>query len=247
MIHLPPLPGHAESPGLGAAIEHALADCHALEAAGFDGVLVENEHDRPHRVAAAEETIAAMTRVTAEVSASAHHVVVGCEILLHDPPASLAVAMAAGARFIRCDYFVDRMTRPEYGEFPIDPQGVLDYRAVIGADEVLILADIQVKYAKMIEPRPLAESAQLAAVNGADAIIVTGDATGDAPSVEHLREAVEGVRGFDVPVLIGSGLRPGNADRLLGECDGAIVGSSLMRNGRVDPAAAAALVAAAGR
>ncbi len=230
MIHLPPLPGYPESIGIEYAIRHAIADLRVLEDGGVDGVLIENEYDRPHRIAAAPETIAAMTSITRAVVQESESVVVGCEILLNDPKASLAVAKDAGASFIRTDYFVDRMTRPEYGEFEIDPDGLLEYRTEIGAEDVLILADIQVKYATMIESRPLSESAYLAAEKGADALVVTGDASGDAPTVEQLRNAV--VEG--TPVLIGSGLGPGNAGELLAECDGAIVGTSLMRNRAVN-------------
>lgn len=229
MIHLPPLPGYADSKGLDYAIRHAIADLHALKEGGVDGVLVENEYDRPHRVTATPETIQAMTQITRAVVEQSDSVVVGCEILLNDPQASLAVAKAAGAAFIRTDYFVDRMTRPEFGEFRIDPDALVAYRSKIDADDVLILADIQVKYATMVKPRPLAESASLAHAKGADAVVVTGDESGDAPSVQHLREAA----GCGAPVLIGSGLDSGNAATLLAECDGAIVGTSIMRDGAV--------------
>ena len=52
MIHLPPLPGYPESKGIDHVIEHALADLRTLTEGGADGVLVENEYDRPHRVTA---------------------------------------------------------------------------------------------------------------------------------------------------------------------------------------------------
>ena len=241
MIHLPPLPDYPGSPGIDAIVEHALSDLATLESAGVDGVLIENEHDRPHRIRASPETIAAMQIVTDAVVRTSRSARVGCEILLNDPQASLAVANRSGAAFVRTDYFVDRMTRPEYGEFDIDPQGLLRFRADIGADDVLIMADVQVKYATMVEPRPLAESAHLAARNGADAIVVTGDASGDAPSIEHLHDAAG-----DLPVLIGSGLSPDNAAMLLPECDGAIVGTSIIRNGSVDAEALGELMARTG-
>ena len=242
MIHLPPLPGYPESRGIRHAIHHATGELRCLERGGVDGVLVENEYDRPHRVQAAPETTAAMTRVTRAVVQESETLHVGCEILLNDPKASLAVARTSGAGFIRTDYFVDRMMRPEYGEFEIDPAGLLAYRRSIGADDVLILADIQVKYARMIEPRPIADSARAAFEQGADAVIVTGNRSGDAPSVEDLRAAAQGL-----PVLIGSGLTPDNAADLLSACDGAIVGTSLMREGAVDPAALQSLMSAAGK
>ncbi len=226
MIHLPPLPGYANSKGIDYAISHAVADLRVLEDGGVDGVLIENEYDRPHRVDAARETIAAMTRITRAVVQESESTVVGCEILLNDPKASLAVANAAGAAFIRTDYFVDRMARPEFGEFHIDPDALIAYRTAIGADEVMIFADIQVKYAAMVEPRPMRDSALLARLKGADAIVVTGNESGHAPSAQHLQE----VSDCDVPVIIGSGLEPRNAAALLLECDGAIVGTSIMRD-----------------
>lgn len=226
MIHLPPLPGYAESKGVDYAISHALADLHVLKAAGVDGVLVENEYDRPHRVTAMPETIDAMTSITRAVVQESDSVIVGCEILLNDPKASLAVARASGAAFIRTDYFVDRMTRPEFGEFHIDPDALVAYRRDIGAEGVLILADIQVKYATMVEPRPLRESALLARDKLADAIVITGDESGHAPTIQNLRD----VAGCGVPVLIGSGLDSKNVAALLAECDGAIVGTSIMQD-----------------
>jgi len=107
MIHVPVLPGYPDSRGIDYAIQHAVADLRVLEDGGVDGVLVENEFDRPHRITAAPETVAAMTRVTRAVVQESENAVVGCEILLNDPQASLAVARMAGARFIRTDYFAD--------------------------------------------------------------------------------------------------------------------------------------------
>jgi len=237
MIHLPPLPGFAESKGIDHATRRAVADLHVLEKAGVDGVLIENEYDRPHRVTAAPETVAAMTAITQAVVQESERLIVGCEILLNDPKASLAVAKMSGAQFIRTDYFIDAMTRPGYGEFTIDADDLVIYRSAMDADDILILADIQVKYATMIRNRSLAESAKLACEKQADAIVVTGDVTGNAPVIEHLREAAGGVAasGRDTPVLIGSGLDADNAKTLLAESDGAIVGTALMRDKAVDP------------
>lgn len=243
MIHLPPLPGYPDAKGIDYAIRHAVADLRVLEDGGVHAVLIENEYDQPHRVTATPETIAAMTRITRAVVQESESAVVGCEILLNDPQASLAVAKMAGAAFIRTDYFVDRMTRPEYGEFEIDPDALLDYRRSIDAENVLILADIQVKYATMIKPRPLSESARLACEKGADALIVTGDASGDAPTAQHLSE----VANNKLPVLIGSGLDADNAEQLLSECDGAIVGTALMREQSVDPDALESLMSKVAR
>jgi membrane complex biogenesis BtpA family protein len=246
VIHLPPLPGFDGYPGMDALLRHALADLEVLITCEVEGVLVENEHDKPHQVVATPEVVAAMKEITTAVVAAGHNIVVGCEILLNDPRASLDVASHAGAAFIRSDYFVDHMSRPGYGEFHIDPAGLVDYRNRY-ARGVMILADVQVKYATMLEPRPLAESVRLAVRHGADAVVVTGDATGNAPRMQHLEEASLAAGERQVPVLIGSGLDAGNAPALLQCCDGAIVGTALMQDGKIDAKKTAALINAVGR
>jgi membrane complex biogenesis BtpA family protein len=233
VIHLPPLPGYPASPGLAATRDKALADLAALEAGGVDGVLVENEGDKPHRIEAGRETIALMTRITRDLVAAARRTVIGIEILLNDPTASLAVAVSSGARFIRTDYFVDRMVRPEYGgEMKIDPVGLMAYRRRLSAGDVLVLADIQVKYATMLDRRTIGESTRLAEQHGADAIVVTGMTTGDAPLKGDVKEAHETVE--NRPILVGSGLTAANAADLLAVADGAIVGTSLQTDASVD-------------
>jgi membrane complex biogenesis BtpA family protein len=233
VIHLPPLPGYEASPGIDRVVAKALSDLRALEAGGVDGVLVENEDDRPHRVEAAKETVAAMTRVARELVLAARKTVVGVEILLNDPEASLAAAAMSGASFIRTDYFVDPMARPEHGgPMRIDPEGLLRYRRSLGSDSILILADVQVKYAHMLVERSLADSARLAREAGADAIVVTGTRTGEPPSPAELAEARRGAG--DLPVLVGSGFSSSNARTLLSFADGAIVGTSLKRGDGID-------------
>jgi predicted TIM-barrel enzyme len=74
----------------------------------------------------------------------------------------------------------------------------------------------------------------------ADAIIVSGRETGaepDAGRFARVREAI------DAPLLVGSGLTEGNAASFAA-ADGAIAGTSVKRDGRVDAARVARLVAA---
>ena len=78
-----------------------------------------------------------MTRVAGEVVHASTGSRIGIQLLLNDPEASLAVARMAGASFIRTDYFVDPMARPEYGPRAIDSSGLIEYRARIGARDVV--------------------------------------------------------------------------------------------------------------
>lgn len=227
MIHLPPLPDYPNTPGIDAVIKSALNDLAIYEKHCVDGVLIENEYDRPHRVFATDQTKTAMTEITKAVMEARRNCIIGVEILLNDPKASIDVAHAAGAHFIRSDYFVDPMSRPEYGKFEIDPEALIAYRKSIGAENIIIMADIQVKYATMLVERTIEQSAELATKHHADAIVVSGSATGDAPIFDDLIEAGNGA---GVPVIIGSGFDHSNAVQLLSHCDGAIVGTALMYN-----------------
>jgi membrane complex biogenesis BtpA family protein len=228
---------------MAALIEHALADLDAFEQGGLAGVLVENEHDRPHRVEATRETVAAMAVIAHELVRASSSIAVGVEILLNDPEASLAAAHAAGAAFIRTDYFSDRMTRAEYGDMRIAPAELLAYRTRLDASEIVVLADIQVKYAQMLEPCSLRESAARARAAGADGVVVSGSRTGEPPSLDELADAQGGAGG--IPVLVGSGLAPETAPELLRVADGAIVGTSLLREGHARADLVADLVQAA--
>ncbi len=222
MIALPPMPGYPGFTSIDALVEVALADLDALERGGVDGALIENDFDQPHTMVGGPEIHAAMARVTREVVARAR-VPIGVEVLLNDWRASLAIAAATGARFIRMDFFVDRVMT-KCGPFEPEPAAVLAYRERLRAQSVLLFSDLQVKYSTPIGgPKPLAQSAREAELAGADAVIVTSDQTGIGPAPDDLLAA----RAGGLPILIGSGLTPENAPRLMPLADGAIVGTSL--------------------
>jgi membrane complex biogenesis BtpA family protein len=108
----------------------------------------------------------------------------------------------------------------------------LRYRSALGAP-VEIWADVLVKHAVPLAPSSLPAVARDTVERGlADALIVTGPATGRPPvpeDVATVREAVPGV-----PVFIGSGITADNVRTFLERADGAIVGTWVKRDGRVE-------------
>src|SRR5262245_47872205 len=99
MVHLEPLPGAPLFEGsLDAVIEAAIVDAKALTDGGCDGLVFENFGDRPFHKHAGAETIAAMTRVIAEVKPKLPF---GVNVLRNDARAAIAVGAATGADFIR--------------------------------------------------------------------------------------------------------------------------------------------------
>ena len=233
VIYLRPLLGYPNHPGIQQVIDMASEDLLVLRKCGVDAALLENEHDRPYTVKAAKEVISSMSVIGHVLKREAGDYPMGSEFLINDPEASLAIAKAADHSFIRTDYFVDRMAREEYGgEMEIDPQGLVAYRKKIQGESIQMLTDNQVKYATMLEEKSLAQSAREAYENQSAAAVVSGRITGVAPSVQDVVAAKEGAPAL--PILIGSGLALDNLELLYPHIDGAIVGSALMTDTRMD-------------
>lgn len=251
VVHLGPLPGQPGFTTLDALVGRALEEAEALVDAGLDAVLLENWEDRSPGPFVGPDAVAALTVVTREVVAAAGRPV-GVNVLPNDYRAALALVAAAGARFVEVDVLADAVrTDYSYSDAPpfevrVDPDDLAAWRERLGAREVPLLAQVHPKHYELLAPAlSLEASARRAFELGADAVVVTGAATGAAPDpaeVARLKEAA-GAR----PVLIGSGLTVDNAAALLAAADGAIVGTALKTPdfARVDPVRARALVAAA--
>ena len=221
MVHLEPLPGSPLFEGsLDAVIEAAIADASAL--AGCDGIVFENFGDRPFHKHVGAETIAAMTRVITEVKP---RLPFGVNVLRNDAHAAIAVAAATGAAFIRINVHAGTMAADQ-GLIEGEAAETLRYRASVAPD-VLIFADYLVKHATPVGEHSVRDLRERGL---ADAIIISGLETGlpaDARRLSDVRRQV------DAPILVGSGITAENADEYF-DADGAIVGTSLKTQGRVD-------------
>lgn len=231
MVHLLPLPG---SPGFGdrglaRILERAVQDAKALEAGGIDGLIVENLGDAPYfKANVPPETVSAMAVAVRSVIDEVG-VPVGVNVLRNDAKAALAVACACGGKFIRVNVFTDAMMTDQ-GIIEACAPELLRYRRRLRAEEIKIFADVYVKHAASIVPRPLEEMAADAVHRGmTDALIVTGPRTGAKVEPEDLVKVKGAVP--DTPVLAGSGIDKTNAVETLERCDGAIVGTSLKVDG----------------
>jgi membrane complex biogenesis BtpA family protein len=223
MIALPPLSEYPEFSGIQSAIDRALRDLETLQIGGVDGVLIENDYDQPHQLNVGPEIVASFRRIAQEV-ANHSAIPVGVQVLLNDWRASLAIAKAIGAQFVRLDFFVDR-SRISAGVIEPEPENVIAYRKTISAEEIALFTDVQVKYSQLLEAgKTLATSTQQAISHGADAIVVTAHITGESPTLVRLKEVREAANDF--PILIGSGAAPENIRELFQYADGAIVGTS---------------------
>jgi membrane complex biogenesis BtpA family protein len=248
MLHLPGLPGrpwHDAPAGIAKAVEIVGRDLDVLQDVGVDGVMFCNEADLPYQLKVGPEIVAAMASVVGQLRRDIR-LPFGIN-LLWDPIASLAVARATGATFIRevmtGVYESDLgMIEPQIGE-------IAGYRTAIGATNVLLFDNIQPEFASALGRRSVAQRAKGAAFLGVDAILISGPAAGTSIEMSDLRAAKEAVP--DVPVIANTGVRADTVGEIFTVADGAIVGTSLKREGitwnEVDPDRARALVDAASR
>jgi membrane complex biogenesis BtpA family protein len=247
VVHLAALPGAPGYTGdFEAGLASATSDARRLAEAGFDAVVIENFGDAPFFADAVPAvTVAAMTRAVAAVGATVD-IPFGVNVLRNDAIAALSIAAATGAAFIRVNVLTGSMTTDQ-GEITGRAADVMRLRRTLGLDTD-VYADVMVKHA-FPPPGLTIELATADTVRRgmADAVIVSGQATGDEPDQDLVRRAAAAAAGR--PVLIGSGATEANVRQLLEDADGIIVGTAVKVDGittnPVDPARAASFVRAA--
>ena len=251
MVHVGAMPGTPKaSATVDELVRHAVDESIILREAGFDAVIVENMHDRPYvQGRQGPEVTAAMTRVAHEVR-RACGLPMGLQILSGGNTEALAVALAVGASFIRCENFVFSHVADEGLLLKAEAGELLRYRRAIGAERIGVFADLKKKHAShsITADVSLAEAAAAAEFFGADGVIVTGEWTGTPTNPGHVKE-VRGATGL--PVLVGSGVTPAQVGPLFATADALIVGSFIKREGvwsnPTDPARCRELVGEANR
>ena len=247
MVHLRALPGSPRWAGsMEAVVQAALADARALADGGVDALLVENYGDVPFTTGRVDSaTVAGMAVVIGEIK-RAVTLPVGVNVLKSDALSALAVAAAAGGRFVRVNVHVGAVVADQ-GILESGAYDSLRYRRLLGLD-IRILADVQAKHGMPLAPIPLEQEARDCVSRGlADGLVVSGAATGEPTPMNDLKR----VRGAvpHVPLLVGSGATPETAAALLSIADGLIVGTAVKRDGilanPVDPGRVRRLVEAA--
>jgi membrane complex biogenesis BtpA family protein len=172
---------------------------------------------------------------------------IGVNVLRNDARAALGIAAATGAAFIRVNVHTGAAVTDQ-GLIEGRAAETLRARAVLRAP-VAIFADVNVKHASPLVHVPTALAVEDTVRRGlADAVIVTGLSTGRAPDLERLAAAREGLRGSFAALYVGSGVTIDNIGEIATLVDGAIVGTSVKKDGvtanPVDVAAAKALARA---
>ena len=232
VVHCAPFPGAPRHRGASTAqiVADALADARAYAEGGIHGLIVENHGDipflRPGDIG--PETAAMMAVITDRIRAETG-LPLGINVLANAAITALAVAKAGGAAFIRVNQWANAYVANE-GFVEGDAARALRYRASIDAADVAVFADSHVKHGAhaITADRSVAELTRDLEFFNADAVIATGQRTGDTATTQEIR-TVKGAT--TLPVLVGSGVRADNVGQIMGVADGVIIGSSLKRGG----------------
>ncbi len=231
VVHLLPLPTSARWGGnLKNVIARAEQEATALAAGGVDGIIIENFFDAPFTKDRVDPAVvSAMTMVVDRIM-NLVMLPIGLNVLRNDACSGLAIASCVGADFVRVNVYTGVMATDQ-GLIEGNAHQVQRYRRELGKD-VAIFADVLVKHARPLGTPNLTSVVKDTIERGlADAVILSGWATGFPPSVEDLELARTVAN--NTPILIGSGANWENIGELIGCADGVIVASSLKRNGEL--------------
>jgi membrane complex biogenesis BtpA family protein len=232
MIHCPAFPGAPRYRGAPREdiLSFCLRDAERLVAGGMHGPLVENHGDIPFSKPEdiGPETAAFMAVVADRVSQE-FDVPLGINVLANAPIPAFAVAAASGASFIRVNQWANAYVANE-GFMEGRAAEALRYRSKLRAEGIRVFADSHVKHGShaIVADRSVTELTRDLAFFDADAVIATGQRTGDSAALDEIETVRDATH---LPVLVGSGVSPENVVPILERVDAVIVASSLKEGG----------------
>lgn len=232
MCHLLPLPGdpaYDRAGGMKKIIDAARKDLAALQEGGVDAVMFSNEFSMPYLTRVRAETVTSMARLIGELMPEIK-VPFGVNVLW-DPVASLDLAVATGAKFVR-EIFTGAYAS-DFGLWNTDCGSVVRHQHAIGAEEVKLLFNIVPEGATYLSQRDIVSIAKSTVFNARpDALCVSGLTAGaetDAQTLNMVKQTVP-----DMLVFANTGVRPENVEQQLSIADGAVVGTTFKVDGKFE-------------
>lgn len=230
MVHLKPLPTAPQGClTLDEIVDAALEDLKSLEAGGITTAIVENMFDAPYANSPDLETVIALSYVLGYLARKTS-VKLGVNLQATCGTEEMSIASICGLDFIRAESFVEMRMNSSGIMWNMCADLMRKKRAL--RSNVRVLADINVKHSSPIIQQSIDDLIYEAIEAGADGVILTGLATGSAPSVtdaEIYKKKCENTR-----LYIGSGVNAANVKGLMQFADGVIIGSSIKKDGKVE-------------
>jgi len=197
---------------------------------GVHGLIVENHGDIPFSKPEdiGPETPALMAVITEKVR-ERFGVPLGINVLANAALPAFATALAGGADFIRVNQWANAYIANE-GFIEGAAAKALRYRSQLRAEHIRVFADSHVKHGShaIVADRSIRELTRDVDFFEADAVIATGQRTGDSATLEEIDEIRAATT---LPLLVGSGVTPANVCQILARTQAVIVASALKVDG----------------
>jgi hypothetical protein len=237
MCHMPALPGDPDYDrvkGVQGVVDFVKRELESLQKGGVDAIMLSNESSLPYLTKVDMITTATMARIIGELKAEID-VPFGVNVLW-DGTASIDLAVATGARFVR-EIFTG-VYGSDFGLWNTNCGQVMRHRAAVGGESVRMLFNIVPEAAAYVGNRTLKDIAKSTVFDARpDGLCVSGLTAGSETSTEALKIVKDVVP--DTAVFANTGVRMSNVKDQLAVADGAIVGTALKRDGyiwnEVDP------------
>ncbi|MEN0616557.1 BtpA/SgcQ family protein [Klebsiella indica] len=232
VIHCAPFPGAPKYHGETVCyiIERALKDAENYLEGGVHGLIVENHGDIPFSKPEdiGPETAALMAVITDNIRRR-FPVPLGINVLANAAIPALATALAGGADFVRVNQWANAYIANE-GFIEGAAAKALRYRNQLQANHIRVFADSHVKHGShaIVADRSIPELTRDVEFFEADAVIATGQRTGDSATLSEIDEIRSAT---SLPLLVGSGVTPDNVVEILSRTQGVIVASTLKEEG----------------
>ena len=230
MCHFQALPGDPYYDGQGGmrkVVELARQDLLALQDGGVDAVMFSNEFSLPYLTEVRPETTAAMARVIGELLADIR-IPFGVNVLW-DPIASIDLAAATGARFIR--EIITGVYASDFGLWNTNVGKTVRHKQAVGVPDLKMLYNIVPEAASYLGNRDIGDIARSTVFNNRpDALCVSGLTAGTETDTQTLVQVKQAVP--ETAVFCNTGCRLENIDRQLAIADGAVVGTTFKIDGK---------------
>lgn len=232
MCHVRALPGdpyYDEKGGMDYIVEMARKEFLDLQEGGVDAVMFSNEFSLPYLRQVRPATTAAMARVIGQIMPEIK-IPFGVN-MLWDPYASLDLAAATGAAFIR--EVMSGTYASDYGLWDTNTGEIVRHRNAMGIKDCKMLFNIFPESAKYLADRDIADIAKTTVFNTkADAILVSGATAGSETDRVTLRKVKEALP--DTAVFANTGCRVDTIEDIFKIADGAVVGTTFKKDGKFD-------------
>ncbi len=232
MLHLGALPGDPgfdDPGGMRQIVDDARRDLGALQGGGVDGVLISNEFSLPYLTKTEPITAIAMARVIGEL-VDEIAVPFGVNVLW-DGEASIDLAAATGARFVR-EIFTG-VYASDFGLWNTNVGESARHRRRVGASDVRLMFNVVPEATSYLGVRDLGAITRSTVFNAKpDALVVSGLTAGAATDNSALATVKK--NSGDVPVLVNTGMNVRSAATQLSIADGAVVGTAFKKDGKFE-------------